>query len=296
MASHSPDRQKVFVVYGRNALARDATFQFLRALNLQPIEWGQAVAMTGKGAPYIGEILDAAFAAAQAVVVLMTPDEVAYLRTELANGAHDPDLQPSAQARPNVLFEAGMALGRAPTRTILVEFGKVRPFSDVAGRHAIHLDGSVERRRELAQRLESAGCEVDITGTDWLSAGDLAPPQPPGSGLPLGKRVPRSGGPARTGVDLRYHSGSGSHAGRLEIINRGTADLFQLDLEIPPEAGPFHIYSDELPLKRLPAGKSASLVADRSWGQGKDHFDVRVTAQTAKGVAVVEEVFLSTGG
>ncbi|MCZ7537472.1 MAG: nucleotide-binding protein [Acidimicrobiia bacterium] len=30
-------------------------FDFLRAIGLQPIEWTQAVALTGKGSPYIGE-------------------------------------------------------------------------------------------------------------------------------------------------------------------------------------------------------------------------------------------------
>ncbi len=38
---------------------------------------------TGKGSPYIGEMLDAAFGAAQAVVVLQTPDDVAYLHESL---------------------------------------------------------------------------------------------------------------------------------------------------------------------------------------------------------------------
>jgi predicted nucleotide-binding protein len=117
------------------------------------------VALTGKGAPYIGEILDAAFAAAQAIVVLMTPDEIAYLRTDYANGEDDPELTPSAQARPNVLFEAGMALGRCPDRTILVEFGKVRPFSDVGGRHALRLDGGAESRKNLAERLATVPAE-----------------------------------------------------------------------------------------------------------------------------------------
>ncbi len=110
-----PKSSRVFVVHGRNAGARDAMFEFLRAIGLRPIEWAQAVQATGKGSPYIGEILDAAFERAQAVVVLMTPDEIAYLRTEYGHGTNDPETQPAAQARPNVLFEAGMAMGRDRT-------------------------------------------------------------------------------------------------------------------------------------------------------------------------------------
>jgi predicted nucleotide-binding protein len=286
-----PKSSRVFVVHGRNAGARDAMFEFLRAIGLRPIEWAQAVQATGKGSPYIGEILDAAFEQAQAVVVLMTPDEIAYLRTEYGHGANDPETQPAAQARPNVLFEAGMAMGRDSDRAILVELGDVRPFSDVAGRHAVRLDDSPGRRKELAQRLATAGCAVDLSGEDWLRAGDFTPPAAPGGGLPLGKRVPAGTAPTRVRLDLRHHDRS--NGGRLEIINLGTEPVFDVNLEFPPEAGNFHVLSDELPLARLPAGKSAKLVTSKSWGGGRDHFDVRVTATTADGDPVVEDIFLS---
>ena len=36
------------------------------------MEWAHSVELTGEGAPYIGEILDAAFSNAQAVVVLFS--------------------------------------------------------------------------------------------------------------------------------------------------------------------------------------------------------------------------------
>ena len=129
--------------------------------------------------PISGHVLDAAFNAAQAIVVLLTPDDVAYLRSEYASGDADPETTPLAQARPNVLFEAGMAMGRDPKRTVLVEFGQLRPFSDVVGRHAVRINGSVEKRKELAQRLETAGCAVNLTGEDWLSTGDFTAPPPP---------------------------------------------------------------------------------------------------------------------
>ena len=103
---------------------------------------------------------------AQAVVVLMTPDEITYLRREYSNGDQDPDAQPAAQARPNVLFEAGMALGRNPDRTVLVELGNLRPFSDIAGRHVLRMRNDSQSRQELARRLTTAGCRVDLTGSD----------------------------------------------------------------------------------------------------------------------------------
>jgi predicted nucleotide-binding protein len=171
------DPQSVFVVHGRNRAARDGLFTFLRAIGLRPLEWAELVHETGSESPYIGQVLEAAFSRAQAVVVLITPDDEAKLRGQFVQAGdppHETDLTP--QGRPNVLFEAGMAFGRAPERTVLVELGTVRPFSDVAGRHAVRLDNSSQRRQELAQRLESAGCAVNLTGTDWHSAGDLTPP------------------------------------------------------------------------------------------------------------------------
>ena len=67
-------QRRVFVVHGRNSTARLAIFEFLRSIGLSPIEWHQAVAATRKANPYIGEVVDAALEAAQAVVVLWTPD------------------------------------------------------------------------------------------------------------------------------------------------------------------------------------------------------------------------------
>lgn len=164
----------VFVVHGRNEQARKAMFEFLRSIDLNPLEWSVAVQATDKASPYIGEILDAAFSRAQAVVVLFTPDDEARLKEAFWSEnepSHETEL--TGQARPNVLFEAGMAMGRSEERTILVELGTLRPFSDVAGRFAIRPEKSPVWRRELAKRLETAGCQVDLDGSDWMSAGDF---------------------------------------------------------------------------------------------------------------------------
>lgn len=187
-------------------------FDFLRSINLAPMEWTHAVELTGEGSPYIGQVLDAAFSHAQAVVVLMTPDEVAYLQPRYGSGQDDPEIQPAAQARPNVLFEAGMALGRDPARTVMVEVGEVRPYSDVAGRHTVHLSNTAQSRQALAHRLKTAGCDVDLSGTDWHTTGDFTSPPPPGDGLPLARRVP-SGPHTRAAVDfdIKYVKGQQPH-------------------------------------------------------------------------------------
>ena len=164
----------VFVVHGRNEIARKAIFVFLRSIGLDPLEWAEAAHVTGKPTPYIGEILDAAFSRAHAVVVLFTPDDEARLREPFQSDS-DPsyETQLTGQARPNVLFEAGMAMERDQDRTVLVELGSLRPFSDIAGRHTIRLDNSGQQRQQLAKRLQSAGCPVNLEGIDWHTAGDF---------------------------------------------------------------------------------------------------------------------------
>lgn len=169
-----PDSRNVFVVHGRNLDARNSLFRFLRSIGLRPMEWSQAIQLTGKGSPFIGEVLDVAFANAQAIVILMTPDDVAQLQ-EPFRSPNDPPYEATltGQARPNVLFEAGMAMGRDPDRTVIVELGALRPFSDIGGRHTVRLSNDSRARHELAQRLTTAGCAVDLTGRDWHTEGEF---------------------------------------------------------------------------------------------------------------------------
>jgi hypothetical protein len=182
--------------------------------------------------------------------------------------------------------------GATQLAQVLVEFGHVRPFSDVAGRHVVRLDNSAERRKDLAQALNNAGCDVDTTGTDWLTAGDLRPPERPGQGLPLGKLVPERPGMPGIRLDAHYHD-RGSGNGRLEIINRGTEPVFKLDVQLPPQAG-IQLLTHELPLPKLPPGKSVMLMSIQFSGQGgSDHFEIRVVGETADGKPIAEDIFVS---
>ncbi|MDX9975168.1 MAG: nucleotide-binding protein [FCB group bacterium] len=169
------DRRMVFVVHGRNSRLRASMFDFLRAIGLHPLEWSQALGLTKDASPYIGDILEAAFSNAQAVLVLLSGDDEARLLPHFYKyneSSDETEFRP--QCRPNVLFEAGMAMARAPKRTVLVQVGEVKHFSDVAGKHILHLDNTSERRNDLCNRLKLAGCEVDTTGSDWLNVGDFS--------------------------------------------------------------------------------------------------------------------------
>ncbi|MGA3135966.1 MAG: nucleotide-binding protein [Terracidiphilus sp.] len=163
--------KNVMVVYGRDQALRDDLFNFLRALKLNPIEWSEAIKATGKASPYVGEILDAAFKMAQAVVVLLSPDEFVQLRVELCSDGEDLAREQGFQPRANVLIEAGMALATKEERTLIVKVGNVKIPSDIQGRHVIEMDGSPEQRNELAQRLKTAGCEPETGNRDWYRIG-----------------------------------------------------------------------------------------------------------------------------
>ncbi|MFQ1004375.1 TIR domain-containing protein [Modestobacter sp. SSW1-42] len=293
MSAPTPNPRDVFVIHGRNEPARAALFSFLRSIGLKPIEWSQAIAMTGTGSPYIGEVLDAAFSAAQAIVVLETPDDIAYLHPSLTYPG-DPECDAQPQPRPNVLFEAGMAMGRDPRRTVIVELGRVRVFSDIHGRHVVRLDNSVGKRQDLAARLEAAGCAVDLSGRDWHEAGDLTPPAPPGGGLPLGRKLPSTQTSGIPRLDARYHDGPKS-SGYVEIINHGPGDVYDLDFSTKEDEGLRIDRNGDFPLPKLPAGKSIRVMRTLSLGfGGNSYFNVRVTCKTIDGTQIDEELFVST--
>jgi len=172
---HSVDTSTVFVVHGRNEKLRKSMFDFLRSIGLSPLEWSKLLLMTGKPSPFIGEILETAFTQAQAVVVLLSPDDEVKLKDEFIKDTDEEfERKISGQARPNVLFEGGMAMGRHPDRTVFVQIGSLKPFSDILGRHTIRISNDVDKRQDLANRLKNAGCLVNMEGTDWHSTGDFS--------------------------------------------------------------------------------------------------------------------------
>src|ERR1039458_6511214 len=178
-APSAASNKRIFVVHGRNERIRVALFTFLRTLGLEPLDWTAVVEATGNPAPHINEILQTGFKIAHAAVVLMTPDDEARLRQEFRapdDPPYESDLYP--QPRPNVLFEAGMAMAHFPNRTVLVQVGPSHPFSDIAGIHYIKMDNSLAKRRDLANRLKMAGCGlIDLNSTtEWQTEGDFSLP------------------------------------------------------------------------------------------------------------------------
>jgi predicted nucleotide-binding protein/actin-like ATPase involved in cell morphogenesis len=177
-SSQTPDKRlsgrRVFLVHGRDHSTRDALATLLKASDLKVIHWRDAAEYAGGGTPYTGDIVAAGMANADAVVVLLTPDDMGYARPHLREAADGPhEREPTGQARLNVVFEAGMAIARDRDRVVLVEVGQVRKISDVEGLNLVRMDGSLDRRKDFARRLRSAGLSVDTDSDEWRAAGSF---------------------------------------------------------------------------------------------------------------------------
>lgn len=166
----------IFVVHGRDAQLNADMFAFLRAIGLNPLEWSQAIKAAKGANPHVDDVISRAMDGVQGVLVMFSPDEEAKLKSKFAGsndkkkGLHKLD----GQARPNVIFEAGLALGAHSKKTLLVQVGDTRDISDIAGKHLIHLSNDPAARKELVQRLQSKlKFKVDTTGTDWLKIGNF---------------------------------------------------------------------------------------------------------------------------
>lgn len=165
----------VFVIHGRDGQVRDRMFDFLRSLDLRPMEWEPLVTAAGSTAPYLRDVVSWGVAHARAAVVLLTPDDEVSLHADLRlSGDSAAEAEPGMQARPNVLLELGMALAVYPNRTLVVQVGQTRPVADLGGLNFIRLDDGPDCRRKIASRLRQAGCAVDDRGSDWLAPGRFA--------------------------------------------------------------------------------------------------------------------------
>jgi predicted nucleotide-binding protein len=168
-------KRRVFVVHGRDTSLANRFYDLLRAVDLRPLEWESLVKATGIATPRLGEIVAAAPRLAQATLVLLSPDDIVELHSDLFLADDIPQERGRAgQARPNVLFELGLALMAYPHNTVIVEVGRMRPLSDLAGLNVIRFDGSAEAIKKVLSRLEIAGCAVDDSAVDWLDLSRFA--------------------------------------------------------------------------------------------------------------------------
>lgn len=233
------------------------------------LDWEGAVALTGTASPHAREVLEAAMRNVGAVVVLMTGDEEARLRAEFcAPDEIDTEGALKAQARPNVIFEAGLAFALFPKRTVVVQLGRLRVISDIAGVQYVPLDDSPQSRRALANRLRTAGCAIVDSESPPVAVPAADADLPP---------VARAG-TARVTVfhTLKSMFGLPSFGGRLEITESATAgEKLTLTLHLP-EATEYRV------LHWMPG--AATPVPIASGARASDVVDVEVRVRGPAGM------------
>lgn len=164
------DNKKVFIVHGRDLDFKQKIANFLRALSLTPLEWNAVASETGKATPTTHEIIVKGFEVAQVIIVLLTGDDEGKMKDMFIKDT-DNNLERtlSSQPRLNVVYEAGLAFGMNPQRTLIIKKPEeLRKISDVDGFNYINYDGNAETRNAIVTRLRAAGCSVETSGSDWL--------------------------------------------------------------------------------------------------------------------------------
>lgn len=162
----------VFVVRGRDHEAYKALEQLLTALDLRIVTWDDATRGAGGGTPLTLDVVRAGIDMSNAVVVLMTPDDLGRVKPEFGQLTDDPrEAQETGQVRQNVVFEAGWAMALNQNGVVLVRVGAVRNLSDIEGLNYVNLTNDISARRTLIARLKNCGLAVDDTGEGWRTAG-----------------------------------------------------------------------------------------------------------------------------
>lgn len=163
----------VFVIHGRNTKLLEELSVWLDSIGLHARGFDLIRAELG-GSPTIMEVIQKGMTEARAIIALMTPDEVSFLRPGLQSD-HDsaPDKQ-RWQARPNVIFEAGMAFALAgKDRTLILVAGVAELFSDVGGINYKRLPHDSTEREILKNVLRSMKCNVRDNDPTHHKRGDF---------------------------------------------------------------------------------------------------------------------------
>ena len=166
--------RRVFLVHGRDLANTEAMTQFLESLGLRVIPFEEALQATENPNEIVGKIVDKGIELADAIVALFTADEQVKLREELVS-SYDPSDETNVrwQPRPNVIYEAGLAMANPHKRTVLVSMGDVAMFSDLSGLHILRFDGTPRSRNDLVGRLQLAGLDANTVGSRSLDVGSF---------------------------------------------------------------------------------------------------------------------------
>ena len=106
-----PSQPTIFLIHGRDHAARDAIHELLIAIGVSVVTWPNALDELPPDQHDIWRVAKQGFRMTHAAVVILSPDEVAFLSPQYWK-VKDDDKQrgPRFQSRPNVLLELGYAI------------------------------------------------------------------------------------------------------------------------------------------------------------------------------------------
>lgn len=167
-AENQPNRNKVLIINGANEKTKKSMGNFLLSLGLQAVEWAEALHLTGMPDQDQTGVMAKVFEHCQAVVVLLTNDKEDCFLSE-----KEPDLKALRQTELNALYMAGVSAGLNRGRTIVISLGNPEPYRGIPGLNIAALDNSLEKRKDLIERIKLAGCDVKTRGKAWHISGDF---------------------------------------------------------------------------------------------------------------------------
>ena len=183
----------VFLIHGRDVECAGDVRKLLETAGLTVSSFDDVEVSLKSGAPFVGEVVQAGVDGCDAVIALFTPDELAAQYAPFRQEQDGPTDHLRWQARPNVIFEAGLAFGRNPQRTLLVTIGSdVSLFSDLEGRMVRRLDDGRESKVDLLQALGQIGADsepraiVGAVETSYPAIARIAGAEPRASRDPFG--------------------------------------------------------------------------------------------------------------
>jgi predicted nucleotide-binding protein len=150
-----PRTKKVFVVHGRDEIAKMNLEVFLREVGLEPVVLHR---QADEGLTIIEKFekhSDVGYA-----FILLTPDEVAYLAVE--DSKPESERSKEFRARPNVIFEFGYFVGKlGRSRVCCLYTGNVSLPSDVSGMIYKRYERSIEEvAYSVIKDLKASGYDV----------------------------------------------------------------------------------------------------------------------------------------
>jgi predicted nucleotide-binding protein len=146
---NSIERNKVFIVHGRDELAKTEAARFIEKLKLTPIILHEQAS----GGKTIIEKIES-FTNVGFAIVLYTPCDVGGLKNQS---------NPRPRARQNVVFEHGFLIGKlGRDRVCALVKENVETPNDINGVVYISLDARGAWRYEVAKELRQAGYPIDM--------------------------------------------------------------------------------------------------------------------------------------